>query len=82
MTKRRDIRREELVEERNRREDESAINITYMQSTHKQGVNFCPEGHTIVQKIGWSPVLYAMVQARQGKGIRENDAQTVKEQDK
>jgi len=34
-----------------------------------------------VQKIGWSPVLYAMVQARQGKGIRENDAQNVMEQE-
>jgi hypothetical protein len=30
-----------------------------------------------VQKIGWSPVPYAKVQARQAKEIRENDAQTV-----
>jgi DnaJ-class molecular chaperone len=37
VTKRRDIRREELVEEKNRREDESTINITYMQSTYKKG---------------------------------------------
>jgi len=34
---RRASKREELVEERNRREGKNAINITYMQSTHKQG---------------------------------------------
>jgi len=37
LANRRDSKREELVEERNRRESESAINITYMQITHKQG---------------------------------------------
>jgi hypothetical protein len=35
VTKRGGIRREELVEERNRREDKNAINITYIQSAHK-----------------------------------------------
>jgi len=34
---RRGIKREELVEERNRREGKSAINITYIQRIHKQG---------------------------------------------
>jgi len=37
VTKQRDIRREGPVEERNRREGESAINIAYIQSTHEQG---------------------------------------------
>ncbi len=34
-----------------------------------------------VVKIGWSPVLYAMVQAQQVKGFPENDAQNVMEQE-
>jgi hypothetical protein len=37
VTKRRDIRREELVGERNRREGKNAINITYIQMAHEQG---------------------------------------------
>jgi DnaJ-class molecular chaperone len=40
VTKRRDIRREELVEEKNRREDKNAINITYRGLINK--VNFMP----------------------------------------
>jgi len=34
-----------------------------------------------VVKIGWSPVLYAMVQAQQLKRVPENDAQNVTEQE-
>jgi hypothetical protein len=34
-----------------------------------------------VEKIGWSPVLYAMVQARQVKGFPEKDAQNVMAQE-
>jgi hypothetical protein len=34
-----------------------------------------------VEKIGWSPVQYAMVQARQVKEFPENDAQNVMEQE-
>jgi len=34
-----------------------------------------------VEKIGWSPVRYAMVQARQVKGFSENDAKNVMEQE-
>jgi len=41
VTNRRDIKREELAEERNRKEGKNAINITYIQRTHKQ-VNFMP----------------------------------------
>jgi len=37
VTKRRGIKREELVRERNRKEGKNAINITYIQRTHKQG---------------------------------------------
>jgi hypothetical protein len=34
-----------------------------------------------VMKTGWSPVLYAMVQARQVKEFPVNDAQNVMEQE-
>jgi len=34
-----------------------------------------------VEKIGWSPVQYAMVQAQQVKGLPENDAQNVMERE-
>jgi len=34
-----------------------------------------------VEKIGWSPVLYAMAQAQQVKAFPENDAQNVMEQE-
>jgi len=37
LANRRASKREELVEEKNRREGKNAINITYIQKTHKQG---------------------------------------------
>jgi hypothetical protein len=37
VTKQEGNRREELVVERNRKEGKNAINITYIQRTHKQG---------------------------------------------
>jgi len=47
VTKQRDIRREELVGERNRREGKNAINITYIQMAHEQGEFYA-------QKVLWA----------------------------
>jgi cytochrome c553 len=81
VTKRMDIRREELVEEKNRKEGKSAINITYMQITHKQG-EFSPRRSYDRAEDWMVTCSVCHGTGATGKGIRENDAQTVKEQDK